>query len=425
MFGGYKRIENIVAREILDSRGNPTVEVTVTLKNGISGCASVPSGASTGSHEAYELRDAGKRFGGKGVLQAVSNVNRKIAPLLKGLDVIHQHVIDSVMIERDGTQSKKKLGANAILGVSLACARAGALVNNVPLYKYIRTSFRIQHPTFSMPFPMMNLINGGRHADWASDIQEFMIIPQQKTFALRVQCGAEIFHNLHTLLKKYGHQTGIGDEGGFAPQLNRNEEALELLVDAIDLAGYRKENSVKLGMDIAASEFYNKKTKRYELKLDKKSLDAKKLCALYQEWIKKYPIISIEDPLAEDDWNNWKLFTHAEQKNKLMIIGDDLFTTNHTRLEKGIALGAANAILIKLNQIGTLTETIATIKLAQKHNYKVIISHRSGETNDAFISDLAVAVNADYIKAGSLSRGERVSKYNRLMEIETELKHRH
>ncbi len=418
------KIKTIRAHEILDSRGNPTVEVTVSLDNGISGSASVPSGASTGSYEAMELRDGDKkRYGGQGVQKAVYHVNHAIAKVLHGHDVIDQQGLDIKMIALDGTASKSRLGANAILGVSLACAHAGAGATKQPLYKYLHSTFSILHSPFRLPYPMMNLLNGGRHADWVLDIQEFMVIPMQKKFAERVRCGSEIFHALHDVLKKHGYSTGVGDEGGFAPRLKNNEEAFRLLAQATDRAGYNKPGVLKLGIDAAASEFYNPRAQRYDLKQDKKSMDSAKLGAWYYSLIRKYPILSIEDPFAEDDWEAWSSFKKAlEHKGqKTIVIGDDLYTTNSTRLQYGLDHDAANAILIKPNQIGTLTETMTAITLAQKNGYKVIISHRSGETLDTTIADLAVAVNADFIKAGSMSRGERVAKYNRLMEIEAEL----
>jgi len=418
------KIKDVNAWEILDSRGNPTVRVCVVLDNGVEGIASVPSGASTGMHEALELRDGDrKRYDGKGVLKAVANVNKIIAPLLYGFIVTKQKEIDETMVKLDGTENKSRLGANAILGVSLACAHAAANALRRPLYKYIRATYNLQATTYKLPYPTMNVLNGGRHADWAADIQEFMIIPLQKKFSERVRCGAEIFHALHDVLKKHGYPVSVGDEGGYAPRLKNNEEAFKLLAEAVDKAGYNTPGALKLGIDAAASEFFNKKTRKYEMNVDKKNLDARQLGGLYLKWARRYPLISIEDPFAEDDWDSWVEFikTLKHENIKTLIVGDDLFVTNVKRLQKGIQLKAANAILIKLNQIGTLSETIDTIALAQKHGYKISVSHRSGETMDTTIADLAVAVNADYIKTGSLSRSERVEKYNRLMEIEDEL----
>jgi enolase len=414
-----RKIKKIIGREILDSRGNPTVEVKVILKNGISAKASVPSGASTGSHEAWELRDNNKkRYGGKGVLKAVKNINESLDYLLRGMDVSRQQDIDRLMIKLDDTTNKSSLGANAILGVSLACARAGATAMAIPLYRYLRQIYRIHYKEFKMPLTMMNVLNGGRHANWALDVQECMIIPKRGNMAKRVQIGSEVFHSLGALLKKKGLSTNVGDEGGYAVKFKKNDEALAVLVAAIKQAGYQPFKDVGLGIDAASSEFYNNKKKAY--KIDGKQLKASQLIALYKKWLSKYKLILIEDGLAEDDWANWQKLTETMGSNCLLI-GDDLFVTNIKRLQQGIDQQVANAILIKLNQIGSLTETMQAIYLAKSHNYKVIISHRSGETCDSFIADLAVAVNADYIKTGSLSRSERVNKYNRLMEIEAEL----
>lgn len=395
----------------MDSRGNPTIRTRVILDSGAIGEAAVPSGASTGSHEAMESRDGGRRYGGQGVSHAVKNVNGAIAKLLIGMDCAKQDEIDKKMIEADGTENKSRLGANAILSVSLACARAAAAAKQKPLYKYLRSTFSFSN-ALSIPIPMMNVLNGGKHADSGLEVQEFMIVPQQKKFSDRVRAGAEIFHALKSLLQKQKFTIGVGDEGGFAPRLKNNEEALKILVKAIRLASYSPGKEVALAIDAAASEFFVKE--KYGFEGEKLSADG--LSKIYLSWVKKYPLISIEDPFAEDDWDAWKNF-----KSGAMTVGDDLFVTNVERLKKGIASGAANAILIKLNQIGTLTETVAAIKLAQKNKYKVIISHRSGETADTFIADLAVAAGADFIKTGSLSRSERVEKYNRLMEIEEEL----
>jgi len=416
------KIRKITAREILDSRGNPTVEARVELRSGVVGVAKVPSGASTGVHEALELRDGDKkRYLGKGVLKAVGNVNKRIAPVMRGIDVRRQADIDHVMLELDGTPNKTRLGANAILGVSLAAARAGAEATKKPLYKYIKSAYRLNKIKPKLPIPMMNILNGGAHADWSFDIQEFMIVPKMPRFSERVRAGSEIFHHLGKILKKRGFVTSVGDEGGFAPHLGRNQKAFDLIVEAIRAAKYRPGKEVGIAIDAAASEFYNSKTKKYDMKVEKKKLTAAGMDKLYASWIKKYPLVSIEDGLAEDDWENWAAHTKALGK-KVMLVGDDLFVTNVLRLEQGIEMKVANAILIKVNQIGTLSETIDTILLAKNKGYKVVISHRSGETCDTFIADLAVAVAAEYIKTGSLSRSERVEKYNRLMQIESELR---
>lgn len=412
------KIKSIKAREILDSRGNPTVSVKVFLDNGEIGVASVPSGASTGVHEAVELRDGDKkRFGGKGVLKAVKNVNTIINKNLKGVKVEEQRLIDDIMVELDGTGNKSKLGANAILGVSLACAHAAAKNAKLPLYKYIRKCYNLSHKNFKLPYPTMNILNGGAHAGWNLDLQEFMIVPQVKKFNERIRVGAEVFHALEKVLVSKKQAITVGDEGGFAPSLSRNEDAFKLIGEAVKKAGYNFGKDVKVAIDAATSEFY--KGKAYKMKKDKKSLKSREMIKLYERWLKKYPLISIEDGLSEDDWDGWVELTKKLGK-KVLLVGDDLFTTNVERLKKGIELKVGNAILIKLNQIGTLSETIDCINLAQKNKYKVIISHRSGATADTTIADLSVAVNADYIKTGSLSRSERVSKYNRLLEIEEE-----
>ncbi|MEI6510838.1 MAG: phosphopyruvate hydratase [Candidatus Uhrbacteria bacterium] len=415
------KIESIHAHEILDSRGNPTLEVTVLLDNGVSGSASVPSGASTGSHEALELRDGdAKRYGGKGVLKAAKNVHAKIAPVLIGMDVSAQRELDSRMIFLDGTANKSKLGANAILGVSLACARAAANASGLPLYAYLRRAFDLKYKTYRLPIPTMNILNGGAHAGWILDFQEFMIVPQQKKFRERVRCGSEVFHALGRLLKKRGFSTLVGDEGGFAVKLAKNEEALKTIVQAIKDAGYVPGKDVTLAMDPATSEFYDAKTKRYVLKVDGTSFTSDQMIAMWDRLSKKYPIVSLEDGLAEDDWEGWKKLTDR-LGDKMALVGDDFFVTNAERLRQGIEEGCANAILIKVNQIGSLSETMDAILLAQQSGYAVSVSHRSGETTDTTIADLAVAVNAEYIKAGSLSRSERLAKYNRLMEIEEEV----
>jgi len=413
------KILDVRGREILDSRGNPTVEVKVFLEGGVSAVASVPSGASTGTHEALELRDGdAKRYGGKGVKKAVANVNGAIKKALMGMDASDQRAIDGVMLKLDGTENKSKLGANAILGVSLAVARAASVAAGVPLYEHLRCTFGITRTDKPMPLPMMNVLNGGAHANFAIDVQECIIIPRMKTFAERVRAGSEVFHALAKLLKKKGYATTVGDEGGFAPKLPANEKAFGLLVEAIKAAGYVPGKDVMLGSDVAASEFYDAKTKKYEMKVDKKSLSSKQMIAMYAKWLKKYPFMTLEDPLAEDDWAGWAEYTKAAGKG-VTIVGDDLFVTNVKRLQRGIDEKVANAILIKVNQIGSLTETIDAIQLAQKHKYKVAVSHRSGETADTFIADLTVAVGAEFIKTGSLSRSERLEKYNRLMAIES------
>ncbi|MBT4723134.1 phosphopyruvate hydratase [Candidatus Falkowbacteria bacterium] len=416
------KIKTIKAREILDSRGNPTVETKIVLTNGIEAVAAVPSGASTGKYEAVELRDGGKRYLGKGVQKAIKNVE-KIEKKLKGLNVTDQIKIDELMLDLDATPNKSNLGANAILSVSLAVARAGALVSKKPLYKYIRDSYRLGEKGWKMPLPTMNVINGGKHADNSLTVQEFMIVPKATTFSKRVQIGTEVFQNLKILLNKAGHQTLVGDEGGFAPNLKKNEDALDFLMKAIKKAGYKPGKDVFLASDLAMSEYFEKKTGNYSLndKSGKKTVNADKLIKTLDEWLKKYPIISLEDPLHEDDWLNWAKIT-AFLGSQTCIIGDDLFVTNVDRIYYGIENDVANGVLIKLNQIGTLTETIDAIYMAKQNGYKVSVSHRSGETCDTFISDLSVAVNADFIKTGSLSRSERVCKYNRLMEIEREVK---
>lgn len=420
------KIKKITAREILDSRGNPTVEAKVELTNGIWAIAKVPSGASTGVHEALELRDGDKkRYLGKGVLKAVDNVNKKIAPKLKGKDVTKQLKIDELMLDLDGTPNKSKLGANAILAVSLACARAGAKATDQPLYKYIRNVYDLGEKGWKMPTPTMNIINGGKHADNSLTVQEFMVVPKAPTMKKMVQIGAEVFHNLKKLLKDAGYQTLVGDEGGFAPNLKKNEEALDFIMKAIKKAGYKPGKDAFIASDLALSEYCDKKTCEYSLndKSCKTCVSADMVIKTLDQWLKKYPIISLEDPLDEDDWVNWMKVTGFLGR-QVTLIGDDLFVTNVSRLKQGIDMGVGNGILIKLNQIGTLSETIDTIYLAKKNKYKISVSHRSGETSDTFIADLAVAVKADFIKTGSLSRSERVAKYNRLMEIEEELKRR-
>ena len=412
------KIKQIIGREILDSRGNPTVEVKMILEDGTVGVAKVPSGASTGSHEALELRDGGKRYGGKGVLKAVKNVNVDIAKKLVGMDVEDLKKLDQTMLDLDGTPNKTKLGANAILGVSMAAARAGAQTKKMPLYKYLRQVYEIKNKEYRMPVPMMNILNGGRHADNGLSIQEFMIIPRHKLMSERVRMGSQVFHALANILSQKGYITSVGDEGGFAPELLNNERGLQIIMEAIKYTGWEPGKHIFLGLDVASSEFFH--SKKYYFVNKKQGWSADKMIDTYKQWVKKYPIISIEDGLSEDDWDNWQKMT-KELGNKITLVGDDLFVTNTERLQKGIDNKVANSILIKLNQIGTVSETMAAIKLAQQNNYKVAVSHRSGETSDTFIADLAVAVNSEFIKTGSLSRSERVEKYNRLMEIESEL----
>jgi len=408
-------IAEIKAREILDSRGNPTIEVDVRLGGGALGRAAVPSGASTGVHEALELRDGdAKRYGGKGVLQAVANVNRTIADKLKGADAADQRALDQTLIELDGTPNKSKLGANATLGVSLAAAHASAAANGVPLYRYLNPDARV------MPVPQMNVVNGGRHADSNVDMQEFMIVPAGAgNFADAIRMGAEIFHALAAVLKKRGHSTNVGDEGGFAPNLKSNEEPIEVILEAIAKAGYRPGIDVSLALDPASSEFYED-GKYVFARSDKSARSAAQMVEFYAGWLKKYPIVSIEDGLAEDDWAGWTILTR-ELGAKTQLVGDDIFVTNPKFLKRGIDEHAANSILIKLNQIGTLTETLATIEMARTAGYTSVISHRSGETEDTTIADLAVATGAGQIKTGSVSRGERTAKYNRLLRIAEEL----
>jgi enolase len=409
-------IININAREILDSRGNPTVETEVTLLSGITGRASVPSGASTGEHEMLELRDGDKkRYLGKGVLKAVSNVLDKIAPEIIGMDCRNQQEIDAGMIALDGTENKGALGANAILSVSLACAKAAAAALEIPLYRYIGGVI-----ARDIPVPMANIINGGQHADNNVDIQEFMIMPVgAKTFREGLRMTAEVFHSLKAVLKAKGYQTAVGDEGGFAPNLKSNEEALVLITTAIEKAGYKPGKDCAIAIDAAASSFYDQG--KYTLAAEKKpERTAEEMVKFYAGLVKKYPIVSIEDGLAEDDWEGWKLLTET-LGSKVQIVGDDLFVTNRKRLEKGIELGVANSILIKLNQIGTLTETLDTIQCAREAGYTTVISHRSGETEDTCMADIAVAANCGQIKSGSMSRTERLAKYNQLLRIEEEL----
>ncbi|MDO4710858.1 MAG: phosphopyruvate hydratase [Peptostreptococcaceae bacterium] len=410
-------ISEIYAREILDSRGNPTVEVEVTLDSGVVGRAAVPSGASTGEYEAVELRDGDKsRYLGKGVLKAVENVNEIIAPELEGWNVFDQVGIDQYLIELDGTDNKAKLGANAILGVSMALARAAAEELGMPLYRYIGG---VNAKT--LPVPMMNIVNGGQHADNNVDVQEFMVMPVgARSWREALRMGAEIFHALKSVLHAQGLNTAVGDEGGFAPDLSSNEDAIKAIMAAIEKAGYKPGEEVRIAMDAAASSFYDKDKKKYVLAGENKELTSEEMVALYEEWVEKYPIISIEDGLDENDWDGFKLMTERLGK-KIQIVGDDLFVTNTQKLAKGIELGIANSILIKLNQIGTITETLDAIEMAKRAGYTAVISHRSGETEDVTIADLVVATNAGQIKTGAPSRTDRVAKYNQLIRIEDEL----
>ncbi len=409
-------IEEIWAREILDSRGNPTVEAEVTLEDGTKGRAAVPSGASTGENEAVELRDDDKsRYLGKGVLKAVENVNEKIAYELEGLDALDQTLIDETLIDLDGTENKSNLGANALLAVSMATARAAAAFQEMPLYRYIGG---INAKT--LPTPMMNIINGGSHADNNVDFQEFMIMPVgAESFSEALRAGAEIFHSLKKVLSSRGYSTAVGDEGGFAPNLKSNEEAVETILEAIDKAGYTAGEDILLALDPAASEFYENGKYVFK-KSDRRELSSEEMADYWISWTEKYPIISIEDGMAENDWHGWKYITEKIGK-KVQLVGDDLFVTNTKFLQRGIDESAANSILIKVNQIGTLTETLDTIELAKTNNMTCVISHRSGETEDSFIADLAVATNAGQIKTGSLSRSDRIAKYNQLLRIEEDL----
>jgi enolase len=406
-------IYDVYAREVLDSRGNPTVEVEITLESGISGRAIVPSGASTGEREALELRDGDpKRYKGKGVKKAVENVNNTIAPEIEGLDVIDQAYIDNLLIEMDGTENKSNLGANAILGVSMACARAASEYVDLPLYQYIG-GIRGRE----IPVPMMNVVNGGAHAQNSLDVQEFMIVPAgADSFKEALRMGAEVFHTLKGILKDKGYSTGVGDEGGFAPQIESTKEALDTLVIAIQKAGYKPGKDIHLALDVAASEIY----KKGKYHIDGNVWDSGKLIDFYDSLVRNYPIISIEDGFAQNDWKGWQAFT-ARCASKIQIVGDDVFVTNPKIFMEGIKKGVANSILIKLNQIGTVTETLTTIELARKAGYTCVISHRSGETEDTFIADFAVATNAGQIKTGSASRSERIAKYNQLMRIEDEM----
>jgi len=406
-------IYDVYAREVLDSRGNPTVEVEVTLESGISGRAIVPSGASTGEREALELRDGDpKRYKGKGVTKAVDNVNKAIAPEIEGLDVVDQAYIDNLLIEMDGTENKSNFGANAILGVSMACARAASDYVDLPLYQYIG-GIRGRE----LPVPMMNVINGGAHAQNSLDVQEFMIVPAgADCFKEALRMGAEVFHTLKGILKDKGYSTGVGDEGGFAPQIKSTKETLDTLITAIQKAGYKPGKDILLALDVAASELY----KKGKYHIDGNVWDSGKLIDFYDSLIQKYPIISIEDGFAQNDWKGWQAFTDR-CASKIQIVGDDVFVTNPIIFMEGIKKGVANSILIKLNQIGTVTETLTTIEIAKRAGYTCVISHRSGEAEDSFIADLAVATNAGQIKTGSASRSERIAKYNQLLRIEDEM----
>jgi len=408
-------IREVSAREILDSRGNPTVEATVILSDGSSGTAAVPSGASTGKYEALELRDGGPRYKGQGVTKAVNNVNTTIASACKNVSPFDQKALDNKLIKLDGTDNKSKLGANAILGVSMASARAAASSQGMPLYQYLN-----RRDKYIMPVPMLNILNGGKHAEDSTDFQEFMIVPAgAKNFSESLRMGAEIYHALKKAIKDKGLNTNVGDEGGFAPSVPSNREAVELILAAMDIAGYKAGKDCFIALDVASSSFYE--NGKYVLAREGISLNSSELIDYYAKWVSQYPIISIEDGLDEDDWESWKLLKSKLGK-KVQLVGDDLYTTNVTRLKKGIDMDASNSILIKLNQIGTLTETLEAIDMAKKVNWTTIVSHRSGETEDSFIADLAVSVNAGMIKTGAPCRSERVVKYNRLLYIEQELK---
>jgi enolase len=411
-------IESITAQEILDSRGNPTVEVEVILEDGSWGRAAVPSGASTGIHEALEMRDGDKsRYLGKGTLKAVENVNTEIAEALVGWDAVEQKAIDMTMLELDGTANKSKLGANAILGTSLAVAKAAANALGLPLYRYLGGVY-----AHVLPVPMMNILNGGAHTAWQStDAQEFMVMPfGAPSFAEGLRWGAEIYHNLKSVLKSRGYATLVGDEGGYAPALKANNEAVEVILEAIQKAGYKAGEQVCIALDPAASELYDEETKTYNLRKEGKKLTSEQMVAFWKNWVDQYPIVSIEDGLAQDDWEGWKLMVQ-EMGDRIQIVGDDLLVTNPERVRRAIHENAANAVLIKLNQIGTLTETIDAVETAQRVGWRAVVSHRSGETEDATIADLVVALNAGQIKTGAPARSDRVAKYNQLLRIEAEL----
>ncbi len=409
------KIRRVHAREVLDSRGQPTVEVEVTLKNGVLGRATMPSGASTGVHEAVELRDGGKRFLGKGVLRAVAHVNEKIAPRLRGKEARDQAAIDQIMLDLDGSPNKGRLGANAILGASLAVAHAQARAQGLSFYRYLGGA-----AAKILPVPMLNVLNGGAHADNNVDVQEFMIVPHgMKSFAEALRAAAEIFQTLKKVLHDRSLSTSVGDEGGFAPRVKSNAEAIELLLEAIGAAGYKASSQVALALDVASSEFYEDGDYRFK-KSDGRKRSRDEMVRLYEDWVRQYPIVSVEDGFAEDDWEGWRMMTQALGK-KIQLVGDDLFVTNTMRLKQGIDSGVANSILVKVNQIGSLTETLATMRLAKEAGYTTVISHRSGETEDVTIADLAVATNAGQIKTGAPCRGERTAKYNQLLRIEEEL----
>ena len=416
------KITGVVGRQILDSRGNPTVEADVLLEDGTRGRAAVPSGASTGEHEALELRDGDKaRYLGKGVLHAIQNINGPIAKAVKGFDVTDQATLDRRMIETDGTPNKGKLGANAILAVSMAAARAAAAAERLPLYRYL-SRYSSQRDANTLPVPMMNILNGGAHADNSVDLQEFMVVPVGgSSFSEALRMGVEVFHQLKAVLHKRGYSTAVGDEGGFAPNLKSNEEAIEVVLEAITAAGYTAGEHMALALDPASSEFYVSATNRYVFKKsDKSSRTTEEMTAFWESWVRQYPIVSIEDGLAEDDWTGWKHLTRVLGK-KIQLVGDDLFVTNTVRLKRGISENVGNSILIKLNQIGTVTETIEAIEMARRAGYSSIVSHRSGETEDTFIADFVVAMGTGQIKTGSASRTDRVAKYNQLLRIEEEL----
>ncbi|KKP78042.1 MAG: phosphopyruvate hydratase [Candidatus Moranbacteria bacterium RIFOXYA12_FULL_35_19] len=422
-------IKKIFAREILDSRGNPTVEVEIELESGIKASAAVPSGASTGAYEALELRDKNPdRYRGQGVLKAVENVNEKISKEIIGMEAENQKEIDEKMLELDGTENKSNLGANAILGVSLAVCRASAIENGLPLYTYIAKTYNFPTKKYKIPMPMFNIINGGKHSDSGLSIQEYKLVPNGiKTFKEQLRAGSEIFHTLMEILRSKNYSVAVGDEGGFAPKLESNAQALELINEAIEKAGYKNGEEASIGLDTAANSFYDEKEDKYIFKPENSTLTREMLVNIYNEWIPKYNIISIEDGLNENDFSGWRAMNEKIGGNLsageagVMLIGDDLLVTNVARLKKAIEEKSCNAVLIKVNQIGTLSETINCIKLAKKNKMKIVVSHRSGETTDDFISDLAVGAGAEYIKSGSLSRGERICKYNRLLRIEEEL----
>lgn len=420
-------ITNLAALEVLDSRGNPTLEVTVEVGGQLTASAAVPSGASTGAHEALELRDSGeRRYHGRGVLQAVRNVESVILDRVRGMDVRRHRELDLAMVDLDGTENKSKLGANAILGVSLAVARAGAKVQGLPLYLALERMFKpasLPMPLSRYPFPtpLMNVVNGGRHADSGLSIQEFMLVPHGATFADRLRKGAEVFHTLGGVLHADGRSTRVGDEGGYAPSFDSETQPMDYMVRAIGEAGYAAGADVGMGLDAAASEFYNPARKEYDLTIAGESLSVVELVGRYRQWVERYPLTVLEDGIAEDDWDGWRVLTGALGR-QITLIGDDLFVTNVVRIERGISAGVANAVLIKPNQIGTLTETIQAIERARQAHYTVVVSHRSGETCDPFISDLAVAARAEFLKAGSAARGERLAKYNRLLQIERDVR---